>query len=173
MAVKVRIWFDAEANFLEVRFSDTPGYEAGNPARRRNGAGLTRKGTSSASASWALASSRKTNRSKPISSRVEIGPVQGLSWKAESCKLPGTFTLPARRKRFSPNVECPGSPGFRAKSFHACAGPQTACDWRRSWCCLPHDITRSAHRRNDFGAQWLAYVCPRQRFTRHVTMAGA
>lgn len=27
MAVKVRIWFDAEANFLEVRFSDTPGYE--------------------------------------------------------------------------------------------------------------------------------------------------
>ena len=27
MANKVRIWFDAEADFLEVRFSDAPGYE--------------------------------------------------------------------------------------------------------------------------------------------------
>ena len=27
MADKVRIWFDAEADFLEVRFSDAPGYE--------------------------------------------------------------------------------------------------------------------------------------------------
>ena len=26
MADKVRIWFDAEADFLEVRFSDTPGF---------------------------------------------------------------------------------------------------------------------------------------------------
>ena len=27
MADKVKIWFDAEADFLEVRFSDTAGYE--------------------------------------------------------------------------------------------------------------------------------------------------
>ena len=27
MADKVRIWFDAEADFLEVRFSNAPGYE--------------------------------------------------------------------------------------------------------------------------------------------------
>ncbi len=27
MADKVKIWFDAEADFLEVRFSDEPGYE--------------------------------------------------------------------------------------------------------------------------------------------------
>ena len=27
MADKVRIWFDAEADFLEVRFSDAVGYE--------------------------------------------------------------------------------------------------------------------------------------------------
>jgi hypothetical protein len=27
MADKVRIWFDAEADFLEVRFSDAAGYE--------------------------------------------------------------------------------------------------------------------------------------------------
>ena len=27
MADKVRVWFDAEADFLEVRFSDAPGYE--------------------------------------------------------------------------------------------------------------------------------------------------
>ena len=27
MADKIRIWFDAEADFLEVRFSDAPGYE--------------------------------------------------------------------------------------------------------------------------------------------------
>ena len=27
MAGKVKIWFDAEADFLEVRFSDAPGYE--------------------------------------------------------------------------------------------------------------------------------------------------
>ena len=27
MADKVKIWFDAEADFLEVRFSDAPGYE--------------------------------------------------------------------------------------------------------------------------------------------------
>jgi hypothetical protein len=27
MADKVRIWFDVEADFLEVRFSDAPGYE--------------------------------------------------------------------------------------------------------------------------------------------------
>jgi len=30
MADKVRIWFDAEADFLEVRFSDAPGYEREN-----------------------------------------------------------------------------------------------------------------------------------------------
>jgi len=27
MADKVRLWFDAEADFLEVRFSDAAGYE--------------------------------------------------------------------------------------------------------------------------------------------------
>jgi hypothetical protein len=27
MADKVKLWFDAEADFLEVRFSDEPGYE--------------------------------------------------------------------------------------------------------------------------------------------------
>jgi ribosomal protein S11 len=27
MADKVKVWFDAEADFLEVRFSDVPGYE--------------------------------------------------------------------------------------------------------------------------------------------------
>jgi hypothetical protein len=27
MADKLRIWFDAESDFLEVRFSDAPGYE--------------------------------------------------------------------------------------------------------------------------------------------------
>jgi hypothetical protein len=27
MAVKLKVWFDAEADFLEVRFSDAPGYE--------------------------------------------------------------------------------------------------------------------------------------------------
>ena len=27
MAGKVKVWFDAEADFLEVRFSDAPGYE--------------------------------------------------------------------------------------------------------------------------------------------------
>ncbi|MCY2946451.1 MAG: DUF2283 domain-containing protein [Planctomycetota bacterium] len=27
MANKVKVWFDAEADFLEVRFSDAPGYE--------------------------------------------------------------------------------------------------------------------------------------------------
>ena len=27
MADRVRIWFDAEADFLEVRFSDAPGYQ--------------------------------------------------------------------------------------------------------------------------------------------------
>ena len=27
MADKIKVWFDAEADFLEVRFSDTPGYE--------------------------------------------------------------------------------------------------------------------------------------------------
>jgi hypothetical protein len=26
MADKVKVWFDAEADFLEVRFSDAPGY---------------------------------------------------------------------------------------------------------------------------------------------------
>jgi hypothetical protein len=26
MAEKLKIWFDAEADFLEVRFSDAPGY---------------------------------------------------------------------------------------------------------------------------------------------------
>ena len=27
MADKVKVWFDAEADFIEVRFSDAPGYE--------------------------------------------------------------------------------------------------------------------------------------------------
>jgi hypothetical protein len=27
MADKIKVWFDAEANYLEVRFSDGPGYE--------------------------------------------------------------------------------------------------------------------------------------------------
>ncbi|MCX6946242.1 MAG: DUF2283 domain-containing protein [Verrucomicrobia bacterium] len=29
MAEKLRVWFDAEADFLEVRFSDVAGYEKG------------------------------------------------------------------------------------------------------------------------------------------------
>ena len=29
MAEKLRVWFDAEADFLEVRFSDVAGYERG------------------------------------------------------------------------------------------------------------------------------------------------
>jgi len=27
MADKIKVWFDAEADFLEVRFSDVPGYQ--------------------------------------------------------------------------------------------------------------------------------------------------
>ena len=27
MAEKIKVWFDAEGDFLEVRFSDAPGYE--------------------------------------------------------------------------------------------------------------------------------------------------
>ena len=27
MAEKVKVWFDAEGDYLEVRFSDAPGYE--------------------------------------------------------------------------------------------------------------------------------------------------
>jgi hypothetical protein len=27
MAGKLKVWFDAEADFLEVRFSDAPGYD--------------------------------------------------------------------------------------------------------------------------------------------------
>jgi hypothetical protein len=27
MASKIKVWFDSEADFLEVRFSDAPGYE--------------------------------------------------------------------------------------------------------------------------------------------------
>jgi hypothetical protein len=27
MAGKLKVWFDAEADFLEVRFTDAPGYE--------------------------------------------------------------------------------------------------------------------------------------------------
>jgi len=27
MAEKIKVWFDAEADFLEVRFSSAPGYE--------------------------------------------------------------------------------------------------------------------------------------------------
>ena len=26
MAEKIRVWFDAEADYLEVRFADSPGY---------------------------------------------------------------------------------------------------------------------------------------------------
>ena len=29
MAAKLRVWFDAEADFLEVRFSNVAGYEKG------------------------------------------------------------------------------------------------------------------------------------------------
>jgi len=29
MADRIRVWFDAEANFLEVRLSDAPGYQIG------------------------------------------------------------------------------------------------------------------------------------------------
>ena len=31
MADKVRVWFDAEADYLEVRFSDAAGYERETP----------------------------------------------------------------------------------------------------------------------------------------------
>ena len=31
MADKVKVWFDAEADFLEVRFSDAAGYEKETP----------------------------------------------------------------------------------------------------------------------------------------------
>ena len=27
MADKIKVWFDAEADYIEVRFSDAPGYE--------------------------------------------------------------------------------------------------------------------------------------------------
>ena len=31
MAEKIKVWFDAEADFLEVRFSDAAGYEKATP----------------------------------------------------------------------------------------------------------------------------------------------
>jgi uncharacterized protein YuzE len=31
MADKIRVWFDAEADYLEVRFSDAAGYEKETP----------------------------------------------------------------------------------------------------------------------------------------------
>ena len=31
MADKVKVWFDAEADYLEVRFSDAAGYEKATP----------------------------------------------------------------------------------------------------------------------------------------------
>jgi hypothetical protein len=31
MADKIKVWFDAEADYLEVRFSDAPGYEKETP----------------------------------------------------------------------------------------------------------------------------------------------
>ncbi len=31
MADKIRVWFDAEADYLEVRFSDVAGYEKATP----------------------------------------------------------------------------------------------------------------------------------------------
>ena len=52
MADKVKIWFDAEADFLEVRFSDAAGYEKEtqhDAVMER----VDRQGMSSASASWA------------------------------------------------------------------------------------------------------------------------
>ncbi|MGH9593068.1 MAG: hypothetical protein ACRD5L_08245 [Bryobacteraceae bacterium] len=52
MADKVKIWFDAEADFLEVRFSDAAGYEKEtkhNAVMER----VDKKAASSASAFWA------------------------------------------------------------------------------------------------------------------------
>jgi hypothetical protein len=39
--------------------------------------------------------------------------------------------------------------------------------------CLPHRCTRSAPRKGDFGAQWLACASPCQRFTCNLTVARA
>lgn len=52
MADKVKVWFDAEADYLEVRFSDAAGYmkETKHDALMER---VDAQGMSSASASWA------------------------------------------------------------------------------------------------------------------------
>ncbi|MDH4361037.1 MAG: hypothetical protein OEW33_09940 [Nitrospirota bacterium] len=39
MAEKVKVWFDAEGNFLEVQFKDAAGFMRPNRSRDRGGAG--------------------------------------------------------------------------------------------------------------------------------------
>ena len=44
---------------------------------------------------------------------------------------------------------------------------------RYASCCLPRICTRSTHQRVDFGAQYLAYAAPRQRFAAPLRVADA
>ena len=47
MAEKVKLWFDPEGDFLEVRFSDAPGYMRETEHEALNGArGLTKERSS-------------------------------------------------------------------------------------------------------------------------------
>ena len=41
--------------------------------------------------------------------------------------------------------------------------------YRYAPCCLPHNCTRSTHQRFDFGALYLAYATPHQRFAAALT----
>jgi hypothetical protein len=53
MADKIKVWFDAEAVFLEVRFSDAAGYEKETKHDAAMECVDERRVTSSGSASWA------------------------------------------------------------------------------------------------------------------------
>ena len=73
------------------------------------------------------------------------------------------------------NRPCLGSPGFRAKSLHTCAGSLTpqvryaTRDIAAYRCYLPRQATRSALELGDFGAQLPCLYAPCQRFAAALT----
>ena len=116
--------------------------------------------------------------------RLRAGFVRPLLWYYGAVRLPEIVHV-----RCAANCLSGPSRGLRQRSFQGLPVSvhrvsthaqglrlrdvkRAACDCRRRSCCLPHISTRSARRNSDFGAQWLACVCPCQRFTRRVTMTG-
>lgn len=66
MAEKIKVWFDAEADYLEVRFSDAPGYEK----ETSHDAVMERVDASGRATGFSILGVSRFNRERPLEAEL-------------------------------------------------------------------------------------------------------